>query len=112
MPAEQEFIAEQGNTRSFHDRLGRTHRVAVIGDYEKVEWARQLCLRAFSRSDFLAASKSQSCFRIKPVAKTESVDAVVGMEMGIAPENLFGIGCILYRRARLVRIIADIFTSG
>ena len=91
MPAEQEFIGQQSNTRGFHDRLGGPHCVAMIGNHQKIERARQLRLCAFGGGNFFATGKSQRRFGVQPIAKAKRINAVVGVEMGVAPEHLLGI---------------------
>jgi len=111
MPAKQKLITEKGDARCILNRLGRSHGVAMIGNNQKIEWARKSCFRAFGSGHFFASCKPKGLFGVQAIAKTERVNTVVGVEVGIAPENLFWIFGIFDSAARSIRIIANIFTS-
>ena len=63
----------------------------MVGNHQKIERTVKLGLNSAGRYNFFAARKPKCVLWPKPHAKAKGIDRVGGMQMGVAPENPFGI---------------------
>ena len=60
----------------------------MVRNDKKIERPGELCFLTFGRGNFFTPGKPQSRFSIQAITKTEGIDTVIGMQMGITPKNL------------------------
>jgi hypothetical protein len=90
IPATQRFIADS-DARRIVNSPHHTKPVAVIGNHQKIERAGKLRLDPGGGGNFITAREFQRIFGAEPNAKAECIDGIVGMQMGVAPQDGFRI---------------------